>query len=282
MAVVSIVLLVPRAHAQLATGRSALDEADFQRAIRAFDRAERSERLDRDGLVSLFEGRVIARFALGARGRAHDDLVRLASIDPAHTFPVEAPPEVAAAFREVVTEAGGGLGASLVWSDGTDTSTLRVTVVRDPGSLVRAVRVRTRVGERVWRTTQVSARGGEVPVPHPPELIVSAYAELLGARDVVLGHEGSAEEPVRNREPPRPVVVAPVEVAGGDAVVTTTDATEETEEAAGGGGGDEVALAVGLGVGGAALVAVAVVLGVVFGGGTSDRTQPMSPIVVGF
>lgn len=251
-----------RLYAQLDVGRRALENADFQRAIRAFDRAERVDPLDRDGLVSLYEGRIIARFAVGTRSRARRDLQILAELDPTHTFPVEVPPEVGEALAGVVAEAGGGLGASLAWSDVEGASVLRVEVQRDVAELVREVRVHTRAGDGAWS----SSTEREVRVAHAEGEAVAAYVELVGARDVVLVREGSAEQPVLHGEPPP--VAAAVEVP--------VEPIVEPDH------GDDVALVVGLGVGGAVLAVALVIVGVVLGTQTSDQTQPTAPIVVGF
>lgn len=256
------------AEAQLVAGRRALERADFQRAIRAFDRAERTERLDRDGLISLYEGRVIARFAVGTRARARRDLQILGALDPAHTFPVEVPPEVGEALATTVRESGGGLGATLTWRDEGEGSTLTIEVARDPAEIVRAVRVHTRVGDGAWSTS--AAR--EVRVAHGEGVIVAAWVELLGERDVVLAHEATEAAPNLHGEalpPPRPLEEEPP-------IVIEEPPTETTSN------DDALALGLGLGLGGAALVAVGVVLGIVFGTQTSPDTQPSLPMTVGF
>lgn len=262
---------VPRASAQLAVGRRALESADFQRALRAFDRAERTERLDREGLVALAEGRVIARFALGTAARARRDLEILAELDPGHAFPVEAPPEVAEALAATVREAGGGLAVELRWEDAPEASTLSVEVQRDAAALVREVRVIARVGEGAWETHAER----RVTLAHPPGAVVAVYVELLGPRDVVLRSEGSASAPILHGEPARvgEVLAQPVADERQPRPVVADGSVAAS------GGSDDVALAVGLGVGAAALVAVAVVVGVVLGTQTSSQTQPTTPIV---
>jgi hypothetical protein len=242
---------------QLRVGLRALESADFQRAIRAFDRAERSDTLERDALVSLYEGRIIARFAIGASSRARRDLQALAALDPGHRFPVEVPPEVSDAFAVAVAESGGGLAARVAWSDAGDSSTLRVEVLRDTAELVREVRVHVRVGQGAWSTTterelRLDRRGDAI----------AAYVELVGARGAVLAREGSAESPIVHGLPR--IEVEPEDVPS----VTSSDG--------------DAALALGLGIGGAVLAAVAVVVGVVLGTQTSTQTQPMAPFVVGF
>ena len=261
--------LATPAEAQLDAGRRALAQADFQRAIRAFDRAERTETLDREGLISLYEGRVIARFAVGTRSRAQRDLQILGALDPDHGFPVEVPPEVGEALAAVVRASGGGLGAELAWSDEAGGSVLRVTVLRDVADIVRDVRVHTRVGDGAWSTSSTR----EVHVAHGEGVVVSAWVELLGAHDVVLAAEASETAPSTHGEvtPTSSSVVAATEpVAAGPPLLRDADTNE---------GDDALALGLGLGLGGAALVAAAVVLGVVFGTQTSSDTQPTLTVV---
>ncbi len=258
------------AEAQLAAGRRALDAADFQRAIRAFDRAERSERLDRDELVSLYEGRIIARFAVGTRSRAQRDLQILGSLDPQHAFPVEVPPEVGEALATTVRESGGGLGVTLAWSDDAAGSTLTVEVVRDPAEIVTGVRVHTRAGDAAW--SEATTR--EVRVSHGADQLVGAWVEVLGPRGVVLLREGSEASPSVHGELPQ-VITPPVV----DMIVPPPPQEEIAPVAS---NDDGLALGLGLGLGGAALVAAGVVLGLVFGTQTSSDTQPTLPMVVGF
>jgi hypothetical protein len=129
--------------------------------------------------------------------------------------------------------------------------------------LVREVRVHTRVGDGAWSSTT----DREVRVAHAPGEVVAAYVELVGAREVVLAREGSAQSPVLHGEPPPVAVVVEEPI---EPIVEPAD------------GGGDVALAVGLGVGGAVVVVVAVIVGVVLGTQTSDQTQPTAPFVVGF
>jgi len=274
-----IVTLTPgAANAQLAAGRSALESAEFGRAIRFFDRAERTERLDRDDLVALCEGRALARFAMGSATRARRDLQVLAALDPGHTFPVEAPPEVAAAFAEVSLASGGPLAAELTWAPAAGGTTLSVEVQHDGLSLVRSVRVHTRVGDGEW-SEQEERR---VTLEHAEGVVVAAYVELLGARGTVLVRQGTAEQPVVHGAPAAPVAVAlPVsdELSGERLAV---DLSEQTASGGAAQGSDDVGLAVGLGVGGAALLAAGIVLALVLGTQTNMQTQPSTPLVVDF
>jgi len=181
---------------------------------------------------------------------------------------------VAAGLTEAVRDAVGALTAELAWEPGLGGTTLRVEVRHDGPSLVRTVRVHTRVGEGEW--TQHDERS--VTVEHPEGAVVAAYVELLGARGVLLARQGTLEEPVLHGAPPAPIVVAlpePSEVT--DEPVAVEVPVQATQD-----GSDDLVLAVGLGVGAAALVATGVVLALVFGTQASGQTQPTTPLVVGF
>lgn len=263
----AIALAPARALAQLEVGRRALHDADFQRALRAFDRAERTETLDRAGLVSLYEGRVVARFALGMPTRARPDLEALASLEPTHTFPVEVPPEVSEALAAVAREAGGGLAIELRWEAGEGRSSLSVSVLRDVARLVQEVRVHVRVGDEAWRVMT----GVEHDIAHRHGEPIAAWVELVGPREVVLVHDGSEEQPLVHGA--LPTLAAPIEPPPVLPIAPERDREGES---------DMLPIALGVGLGAAAIVAVAVIVGVVFGTQTSTDTQPSAPIVVGF
>lgn len=275
--------------AQVGAGRRALEEADFQRALRAFDRAERSESLDRAELTALYEGRSMARFALGDEPGARADLRALGELDPTHAFPAEAPPELGSLLGELVRAAGGGLAFELRWSGVSGGSALSVEVQRDAASLVRTVRIHTRVGIRGrWRTEEARS----VVVTHPPGVRVYFHVEALGPGGAVLLEQGSRQ---------RPLVRG---VRESDAEPTWTDGVEDPsstistvaigpppvrgEEPAPGAlapsaGDDDTGLVIGLSVGAGVAVVAAVIIGVVVGTQSgSSITQPSAPVVVGF
>lgn len=252
--------------AQLAAGRRALEQADFQRALRAFDRAERTEALDRDGLVALAEGRVLARYALGSPARARGDLEVLAALDPNHEFPPEAPPEVLEAFAAVREAMGGGLGGDIRFEREGRALAVGVEVRNDRRGLVRTVRLRWRVGEGPWEQ-----RDSNRVVLEDVDGSVSAWAELLGARDVVLLTLGSEDAPRIHRAAVEAQVSAQVALEARDEPSHLAPTAQHD---------DSTDLLVGLGIGGGIALAVGfVVLGVVLGTSSSSETLPMTPMV---
>jgi hypothetical protein len=258
-------VLCPRAvEAQLETGRRLLDEADFRRAIRAFDRAERSEDLSHEDLVLLYEGRAMARLANGDDEGAEHDLERLATVEPRHVFPAEAPPELAEALARIAGEHGGGLALELSLGERTGGSVVRVGVLRDPMGLTSEVRLHVRVDGGPWRDVV----GTEASLEHGARARIEAYAEAIGPGGAEIARAGTEREPeVLSEEPaalPEPEVPARALVP------------DESPPS----GGDDTALIVGLVIGGVALVGLAIGLGVGLGTqGPSDRTQPSAPMV---
>ncbi|GAB4210365.1 MAG: hypothetical protein OHK0013_30920 [Sandaracinaceae bacterium] len=285
--VVAVTLVPSGVAAQVDVGRRALEEADFQRAVRAFDRAERGEHLDRQELTALFEGRAMARFALGDETGARGDLRALGSLDPEHRFPAEAPPELGAMLAELVRAAGGGLAFALRWSEVTGGSALSVEVQRDAASLVRSVRIHTRVGVRGrWRTEQARS----VVVSHPPGVRVYFHVDAIGPGGAVLlelgtrerpllggTHEAEAQETTSTTAVPiAPEVVVGAPPVAGPSAEPVLEPVAPREDA-------DLPLIVGLSVGGGVLVVAAVIVGAVLGTqGGSLVTQPSAPFVVGF
>lgn len=228
-------------------GRAALAEADFLRAVRAFDAAERGE-LDRASYLALLEGRAIAAWALGEVDAARNDLAALAAVDPERTFPDEAPPDLMEVFDDLIVARDGPLRARALWSPGGDS--IRVEVQSDDRGLVARVRVHVRSRGGEWSSEErapgeifaVTATGGR-----------EAWVELVGPGGAVLATVASSSAPL---------VWEP----------QTQVATAE----------DPTALWIGLGVGlgVAAIVAIAIVI--VFAMPAPSGAQPSAPIVIGF
>lgn len=268
LALVALLLasLSASAHAQIAEGRRRLEMADFTRAVRAFDRAERARTLSRDELLQIYEGRAMARWATGDSRRAGRDLAALAELDPHHGFPPEAPPDLGEAFDAAARE--GGLALALTFEDETGATTMTVDTQRDGAGLVRSLRTHVRVGTGAWISSTESTVHLVVPEGQP----VEAWVEAIGPGGAVLTTAGTESAPVvhgggavHELVPPEPTPPP---------VLAATTQEEEHH-------GSDEGLWIGLGVGAGVLVIAAVVVGVVLGtsGGTSDHTQPDVPVV---
>ena len=258
------------ARAQVAEGRRALDDAEFTRAIRAFDRAERSEVLDREELIQLYEGRATARWATGAESRARRDLAALASLHPNHLFPAEAPPELAEGLAAALAEAGGPLALHVRFTEDGSGSLVTIEVQHDVASLVRTVRAHIRVGGGPWHVEDALS----IPVAHELGVAIEAWVEGIGPGGAIVVTEGSALGPLVHPEP------VAVDQAGPRSATEVTPAALAPSSPS---SGPDVGLIAGISIGAGVVVVLAVVLGVVFGtAAPSDRTQPSAPIVMGF
>jgi hypothetical protein len=253
------------AHAQVAEGRRRLGLADFTRAIRAFDRAERAPHLTREDLIAIYEGRAMARWATGHESQAGRDLAALAEIDPHHGFPPEAPPELGRAFDDAAR--AGGLALEITFADETGATTVEVDAQRDGAGLVRSIRLHTRVADGAWAVADASSARLGVP----EHATVDAWAEAIGPGGATLAHAGSADQPIAHGGGPVHELAAPVVAT--TAPEPTPEPVHESH--------DDSAIWIGVGIGiGVVVVAAAVILGVVLGTpSSSDQTQPGVPVV---
>ncbi len=254
--VLALLLVAAPAAAQVDEGREALASAEFERAIRAFDAAERGP-LDRAQYVALLEGRALAAWASGDADRARADLSALAAIDPAHVLPAEAPPDLTELFAERAAARAGPSEARAAVSSAGDS--LEVTVENDDLGLVRRVRAHVRAGDAEWSIAEADPPEASFPLAGSGR--AEAWVELVGPGGAVLGTAGSAARPLVWIDGERAVAPTPREVTRGD----------------------DTALWIGLGAAGAAVViAIVIVVAVAASSQGPAGTQPDAPIVVGF
>ena len=252
--------------AQLAEGRRRLGQADFVRAIHAFDRAERGAHLTREDLVAIYEGRAMARWAQGDEHQAGRDLAALAELEPHPGFPPEAPPELASAFDEAARE--GGLALEVTFADEPGATTINVDAQRDGAGLVRSIRMHTRIAGGAWDTAEASA----VRLTVPEHVAVEAWVEALGPGAAIIAHGGSAEAPITHGGGPVHELQAPTPPPPQASLIVRDDPVESH---------DDSVLWIGVGVGIGVAVIAAVIIGIVVGvsSGPSDQTQPGAPVV---
>jgi hypothetical protein len=247
--------------AQLDRAHALLTDAEFDRALRAYDDALAGP-LDRAQLLEALEGRAMACLATGQEDRARADLAALAEIDPAHHFPLEAPPDLTMLYESIARERVGPLAIRARW---TDDGLLVVSIENDSASLAQTLRV------HVDGTAPIDS-----PVDGATTLEVStgpsrsAWAELLGTSGAVLATVG---------EPSRPLVRS--ESAPARAAADTRGSPDRLRATTDDGSGDGD-LWIALGVSGGALVVIGVVIAVALGVSSSaapDAAQPSVPIV---
>ncbi len=262
-------------------GRELLQEADFEGALAAFEQAEAAGGLDRDCVVRMLEGRVLAHHGLGHRGAMEQALVALAALDPEHAFGPEVPPEVRERFVQLAGASDGALGVRVSLLRGGQGLTLVARPLRAPPGLVRQVRLLARVGEEgAWKEGTGSVDLPEAESSDP----VAWLVELVGPGGaVLLRDEGTATL----GQPPTEATVTQDGVEDEETPEQDASATGEAgplreapprpDESDGGSGG----LWIGLGVGAVAVVG-AVVAAVLLTSGGSDQTEVQPPIVEGF
>jgi hypothetical protein len=250
-----LLLAVPSiASAQLDEGRRLLEEADFEGAIAALDRAEQQDGLTREEVVSLFEARAIARRANGDAAGARADLEALASLDPEHVFPAEAPPELADELRAI---AAAPLSVTAEWDDEEgERATVHAAVTGDTRGLVTSIVIWTRSGATPWRRSSgpsatVEARAGRV----------EGYVEAIGPGGAVIASAGSRSAPIVH------------------AIGTAETATPEGAPPR----SDDTLLHIGIAAGAGALALVIVIaVAVAVSSQPSSQTRLDGPIIVGF
>ncbi len=240
------------AEAQLDEAQDHFAAAEFEAAVRAYERAEEGE-LTRDELVGLLRGRALAQAALGRDSEAERDMRALLSIEPGAELGLEAPPSLQRRFDALRADSGGALS---VESSALPTSggwRIRVNIEDDPGRLERQTIVYVREGGEF---VPHEARRGRVRLSDLEGQDLEYYVEVFGPGEVVLAREGARSDPL--------VIDAPQ-----SDVASPIPPIEEEE--------DRTLLWVGIGAGAAAVV-IAVIIAVAVSG--SSSTQPSIPMEV--
>ncbi|RLB48978.1 MAG: hypothetical protein DRJ42_22055 [Deltaproteobacteria bacterium] len=243
------------AHPDVDEAKELLMEAEFERALEAFARAEEGDDLTREDLIELLSARCLAHLALDDAAALRLDLRRLASLDREHRWGREAPPELGEAFADTLTVVDGELSVSSVATPVPGGVEVRGRAEGDHGRLVNEIRVFARSRSGSYRR----ANGGTQALPAGESL--HYYVEAVGPGSAVLAREGSEDRPVTS-EP----------ALAGSSLIRRDD-----DDA----GGVSPWLWVGIGAG--VLVVVGIILAVVLGGSSSaNGTQPQAPMVIGF
>jgi hypothetical protein len=136
-----------RADEDVDEGKRLFDQARFEEAIAAFDRAAAGDRLSRDDLLDLLEARALARHANGEPEAAARDLAALRAVSPEHELTGAAPPALRRLF-EGIRPAPLSVRAETSTRGGR---TVVETQVDGAADLVRAIRVHSRQARGEWR-----------------------------------------------------------------------------------------------------------------------------------
>lgn len=243
------------AHSDVDEGKELLMEAEFERALEAFERAARSNDLTREELIELLSARSLVHLALDDAAALRLDLRRLASLDREHRWGREAPPELTQAFADTLTVIEGELSVTSEVNAVPGGIEVRGEAQADHGGLVREVWIhaRSRAGSyhRMSRSTQVLPEGERLYY----------YVVAIGPGNAIVASLGSDDSPLIST----PALAGP-------SLIHQDDGED---------GGLSPWLWVGVGAG--ILVVAGVILAVVLAGSASpDGTQPEAPMVIGF
>lgn len=186
-----------RAHPDVDDGRARYAQADFEGALAAFERAERSPDLTREDLIDVLEGRALAHYALEDLDGANDAVRQLASVDPHHRASDELPPELLRMFEAAAAHVGDGIALRV--DSHRDGERVELTPVPsgDVLGLVRALAIAGRAGDGEW----VLGDAAGVALDAPPDRTVEYYASALGPGAAVLASAGSERAPLRLEAP---------------------------------------------------------------------------------
>lgn len=179
------------AHPDLDQGVQSAEEADFDAALAAFERALDSGTLTRDELVVLLSERALVLHALGQKGALAWDLANLALIEPGRSLGRRAPPELVQAFAEATARQGATVTIHVACEPSSTGLRLTAEVkgLSDPslGSVV----IHTRKAD----ASQVNHQAAEAEVSIGPGESLLYSAELVGMGKVVLANDGSPAAP---------------------------------------------------------------------------------------
>ncbi|QQR89032.1 MAG: hypothetical protein IPJ88_12505 [Myxococcales bacterium] len=217
----------------------------------SFEKAEESENLNRTDLIALLEGKALVYFATDDEENFKRMLVQLASVHRNHAFEKSVPPEVNAAFDEVLSHSPGRLSVQVQRETIFGGELLRGVVKNDVGQLVRNLKLYIRKrGRSNWQEGNETMR---VLAPRGED--VEFYAIAKGPGGVDLVSLGTPEFPKRFKI--------------GEVTSASLQPTQNKEQ-------DSELLWFGLGAGAAALIAGSIAL-ILYLSRSSDNTQPSIP-----
>ncbi len=189
-------------------GYALYEDAQFGKALEAFERATEGDGLSRNSLIALLEGRALVHFAMRQTQPMEQSLVQLASIDPKHAFGSAAPPEVMVAFQTALQRIRGQIRIEIKRESIFEGELLQTQVRNDVGDLVRQVRVYARTRRGAW-----SQGVGLLRVHAPRYETVEYYAIAIGPGGAHVAALASSGKPatftvgVANIIPPASVAV---------------------------------------------------------------------------
>ena len=164
-------------------------QAEFEAALEAFDRAEARSSLSLSEWVRLLEGRALVFFARADVDAMRATLARLARIAPEHALAPDAPPEIVRALLDARAEVREPLRLELDGERDGGGFRLRASLVGDRGDLVLSLRTHARAHGGAWTQSDDTLRIDAD--------VVEAWAEALGPGGAQVRARGSADAPLR-------------------------------------------------------------------------------------
>lgn len=243
LALLALLALTPHrvgAHPAVDEGIEAANDARFDDALRAFDRAFSATDLTREELVRMLVQRAIVHAAVRATADLDADLRALVMLDPAFALPQIAPPNVRRRFEAVRMEPRATPAMDVTVGFTATGTTFAVRVTGIDASLISRIRVFARAPRGVF----VSAEGPSAELAVGSQT-VEWYAEVLGPGGVRLLHEGEEGAPRQTLNPNA------MSVAVEEAPATSSDDRRSRR-----------GLYIGLGSGGAAIALTAILVAV--------------------
>jgi len=174
----------------VAEGRRLAQEARFDQALAAFDRAAASPDLERADLVALLEGRAMVHHARSDDAAFERTARGLASISPDYAPSRQVPPRLARRLR-TATEGVAPLALEATIAREHTAVVIRASLIGDAGELVTRTVVSAKVGDAAY----ADHVGDPVSIPAGPTEAVRYFVQALGPGGVVLASVGSAASP---------------------------------------------------------------------------------------
>ncbi|RLB56144.1 MAG: hypothetical protein DRJ42_04240 [Deltaproteobacteria bacterium] len=214
-------------------GRRFVQEARFDEAMEAFERAAESTDLGWEDVIALLEGQAMVHHARGDDAAFERAAAAIASIAPAYAPAREVPPRLSRRLR-AATDGGAQLALVATAERSGDSLVVGAELSNDPGRVVNRVVISAEVGANEL----ADHLGPRVSIPARPSEGVRWYAQAIGPGGAVVASFGSADSPnvVPAEALPVPTVVEPASVESDvgeptqDAVGITGSGVEESDD----------------------------------------------------
>lgn len=192
----SVAASTASAHPELDEGVRRYEEADFDGALAALERAEASGELERPDLLRLLATRALVFHALDRSEEMHRALSALLSIEPDYELGPRAPPGVRRAADRVRRELHGPIELRARVEAAPGGVRLVVRERNDIAGLVDRIDVAARTeGSSRWRTS----RDGSVVLSTSRDPVVEYHATAIGPGGTALVRLGTPDDPQRIR-----------------------------------------------------------------------------------